>query len=395
MTTSSAAIFSATNSTVLPAWTAVGDQIGDGLRLAGPGRALDDQVLAGADRLERLRLRGIRVEHVEHRAGREALIEGLVPGRIVGDRRGRRAKAVGQQRAQQRPGCERRLGGPGRRIEVPVHQELGEREQAKHDVVGVHPEARRAGHGLADLPEIGRRIEPLLGIDRRQGQGKLLAQLLGQRQVSRDLLLGEPQAEALERARPLQPDRHQDQGRVARRLGRRRLAPFEEPERQVEDADAPLLVVGAGVVVEPEQARLEALGAEPGLQPEVPMLRQGPVDARSHHRRRHGLEQVVARRLAVRAGRPGPVRTGAKAQPLAVLDQEPEEALAALADHFERACPRRVARRVEQPVAPRQIEELLARLLQYAVDVAHRIRALLGRINLRLSGPRSTHGLMS
>ena len=351
-----------------------------------PRRALDDQVLAGARRLERLRLRGIRVEHVEHRAGREALIERLVPGRIVGGRRGRRAKAVGQQRAQQRPGRERRLGGPGRRIEVPVHQELAEREQAEHDVVGVHPKARRARHGFADLPEVGRRIEPFLGIDRRQGQGKLVAQLLGQRQVGRDLLLGEPQAEALQRARPLQPDRHQDQGRVARRLGRRRLAPFEEPERQVEDADAPLLVLGAGVVVEPEQARLEALGTEPGLQPEVPVLRQGPVDARGH--RPAAPWPRTGRRSAARRprGGPGRVRTGAKAQALAVLDQEPEEALAALTDHFERAGPRRVARRVEQPVAPRQIEELLARLLQYAVDVAHRIRALLGRINLRTLG---------
>ena len=294
------------------------DQIGDGLRLAGPGRALDDQVLAGARRLERLRLRGIRVEHVEHLAGREALVERLVCAGILGNICGRRPEAVGQQRAQQRPGRERRLGGPGRRIEVPVHQELGEREQAEHDVVGVHPKARLGGHRFRDLPEIGRRIKPLLRIDRRQSHGKLLAQLLGQRQVGRDLLLGEPQAEALERARPLQAHRHQDQGRVARRLGRRRLAPFEKAERQVEDADAALLVMGAGIVIEPQQARLEALGAEPGLQPEVPVLRQGPIGG-GHGGRRHGLEQIVARRIAIGTGLRARVRAGAKAQALARL----------------------------------------------------------------------------
>ena len=360
------------------------DQVGDGLRLAGAGRALDDQVLAGARGLERLGLRGVGVEHVEGVPGGEALVQ----RRVVGRRVGLGAKAVGQQRAQERPLGERGLGRPGRRVEVPVHQELGEREQAEHDVVGVDPKTGLGGHGLADLPDIGGRIEPLGRVDLGQGQRKILAQLLGQRQVGQDLLVGEPEAEALERARPLEADRDQDQGCMAGLVSGRRLVPFEEAERQVEDADAALLVVGAGVVVEPEQPTLQALGAEPGLQPEVPVLRQRSLGGG----RRDGVEQIVARRLVIGTAWLG---TGAKTQPLAVLDQEAEQALAALALDLERARAGRVARRVEQPVAPREIEELLARLLQYAVDVAHRIRALLVQVNLGPRGPRSTPGLMS
>ncbi len=174
-----------------------------------------------------------------------------------------------------------------------------------------------AANGLADLPEIGGRIEALGRVDLRQSQGKVLAQLLGQRQVGQDLLLGEPEAEALERARPLEAHRHQDQGRMARLLGGRRLVPFEEAERQVEDADAALLIVGAGVVIEPEQPALQTLGAEPGLQPEVPVLRQGRLGGRAGRRqcprtdrRSAARHRHAGRRGSARDGRgtPGPCR---------------------------------------------------------------------------------------
>jgi len=107
------------------------------------------------------------------------------------------------------------------------------------------------------------------------------------------------------------------------------------------------------------------------------------------------LEQIVGGGILVGTGVRGVLRAGAEAQALAVLDQEPEQAVAALADDLDRARARRVARRVEQPVTPREIEELLARLLQYAVDVAHRTRALPARIDLDPGGPKSTPGIIS
>ena len=71
-----------------------------------------------------------------------------------------------------------------------------------------------------------------------------------------------------------------------------------------------------------------------------------------------GPRRIVAGRIIVAGGR-GVLRTRAKPQALAVLDQEPEQAVAALADDLQRARAQGAAGRVQQPVAPRKIEEPL------------------------------------
>ena len=117
----------------------------------------------------------------------------------------------------------------------------------------------------------------------------------------------------------------------------RGLVPFEEAQREVEDADAALLIVAAGVVMEAQQASLQALGAELGLQPEVVpellVVRQPALAGTALGRRRQ-----VARRSSRAASSAEPasaslVRLGArtKAQALAVFDQATKHRLAALA----------------------------------------------------------------
>ena len=64
-TASMAARFSATKSTRLPSAAERRDQVGDGLRLAGAGRPVHDEVRAGAHRLDGLLLAAVGVEH-EH-----------------------------------------------------------------------------------------------------------------------------------------------------------------------------------------------------------------------------------------------------------------------------------------------------------------------------------------
>ena len=57
-----AARFSATNRTRLPSPVRRGDEVGDGLALAGAGRPLDDEVGAGADRVDGGHLGGVGIE---------------------------------------------------------------------------------------------------------------------------------------------------------------------------------------------------------------------------------------------------------------------------------------------------------------------------------------------
>ena len=94
-------------------------------------------------------------------------------------------------------------------------------------------------------------------------------QLRLEREVRRDVLLAILQVEPAGSGLAFEVDRDQQQRRVPRLVGGRRLVPFEEAHRQVEDADALLLLVGLGVVIDREEPCLEPLGSQAGLQPEV------------------------------------------------------------------------------------------------------------------------------
>ena len=105
-----------------------GDQVRDGLRLAAAGRPLDQKIVAGAGRLERERLRGVGVEHVQRGARRQQVIEPAAVEASPGPRESLRSAAraaAGAGRAPSRParspdrdrgrsGARRRRTGRGR-----------------------------------------------------------------------------------------------------------------------------------------------------------------------------------------------------------------------------------------------------------------------------------------
>ena len=71
-----------------------------------------------------------------------------------------------------------------------------------------------------------------------------------QRQIRRGILLRPSQPEALRRCSALEGNWHQKERRKARNIRVRRLEPFQETQRKVEDIDALLLFQGAGVGIE-------------------------------------------------------------------------------------------------------------------------------------------------
>ena len=220
--------------------------------------------------------------------------------------------------------------------------------------------------GLGHEPEIGGGLEALGRIDLRQGQREITAQLLGQRQVGRDLLIGEPQAEPLGRAAPLEAHRDEDQGRVTRLVRCRGLVPFESAQREVEDADAAFLVMAAGVVIQAQQPALETLRAELGLQPqlmpgvlpELLMMREAGLAVGAAGGRRQPRKWIPAL-ILLTVGLGLGLGAGMEDQPPAVFNQAAEQSLAALARHLDGIR----ARDIEQPVARGEVEQLLARLL--------------------------------
>ena len=66
------------------------DDIGDGLRLAGPRRALHDEIAAGPDFLDHFGLRGVRINDLDDVGRIEACIEFVVGA----EERGLRGKTI-------------------------------------------------------------------------------------------------------------------------------------------------------------------------------------------------------------------------------------------------------------------------------------------------------------
>ena len=150
--------------------------------------------------------------------------------------------------------------------------------------------------------------------------------------------------------------RDQQQGRVPGLIGGRGLVPLEETHRQVEDADALLLLVGLGVVVDGEEPTLEpfrssagsANGDRRGGGRATPSTASPP---RAGTRRRA--------RPSLRLGRSSPAPAGRHRLPLA--DEQAEDLLRAFVHDLDLLAPGRISRGADQPIARREVEQLLSR----------------------------------
>ena len=334
-----------------------GDQVGDGLRLARAGRALHHQAGAVADLLDDLGLRGVGVDHLDDARGVEQRVEAVLGAeeRRIG------LEAVGEQALQQGVGGERAFG-PVRRVEVAVHQQLGEGEEAELHAVGVHRPAALAGGRLAHQGVVLRR-RPALGlVHLGQPDREVLAQALLQRQVGAEVVLAANQVEGRAALVAHELHRQQHQRRLAHHVGGGRLLPAQEAEREIEQVHALLLLGRARVAGQAQQPARERIGAEGRLQEVV----GEPARVLVGRRLRQGQRQLAGCVGLVLAER-------AKAHPTPLQAQDREHLVGALVDHVEAvgACVGAVD--VDQPVARAGLEQLAARGVEGAGDGRGRV----------------------
>jgi hypothetical protein len=218
-----------------------GDQVGDGLALAGTGWALHDRVLAGEDRVDRPMLRGVGVQdHVL--VGR---------GRVVGRQRVDLAGTGGQRR-------ERRTvaGHRGdhvvpdadvlRRLQVGDHRQLGVGEGTQHEARG-HREAADPAGRLLDQPledrrriEAGRRLGQLLDLLDVELHPEIVGQQVHQGRVQLDLA-AQRQVEVVLGGTPGGHDGRTQQHGRGRRGRTLRVLPRGQADGEETALDAPLL----------------------------------------------------------------------------------------------------------------------------------------------------------
>ncbi len=96
-------------------------------------------------------------------------------------------------------------------------------------------------------------------------------------QVGRRVLLAPAQLELLASIAALEPDRDENERRVADVRGVGRVDPFQRAEGKVQDVDALLLLERTGIRIELQQPLLQALGCQPSLQLRIGMAIGNPA----------------------------------------------------------------------------------------------------------------------
>ncbi len=164
-----------------------------------------------------------------------------------------------------RPGALRPVG----LVEVAVHEELAEREEPERDRVALDRPAGSVAHGCLHRSEVGLDLHLIAVGQFREDDPIRRPHLLGHREVALNLLVTSTEEEPLARAGPLQRHGDEDQrGAEGPRAGHR-LVPSEHSEGQEQRVDAPLFERGAGRIGDRQEARLQRVGEQGGLEPEI------------------------------------------------------------------------------------------------------------------------------
>ncbi len=125
------------------------------MRFAGAGWALDDQGASGDDFGDGDGLRAVGIDHMVLLHRRQLVVDAFV----VMDDRFAVGETVAQNGGNQAVVFDAVAVGPVFRVEVAVHQELREGEEAQYHGVGQHFPARMRGQGLGDLGSIGGQVD--------------------------------------------------------------------------------------------------------------------------------------------------------------------------------------------------------------------------------------------
>ncbi len=133
-------------------------------------------------------------------------------------------------------------------VEIVMHQELGEGEEAELDPVAVERPAGLPGHSLGDRIKIDGRGPLLFLIDLRQDDAEILSEAFLQRQVGGDVFVARLQVIGGFALVADEFHRQQDQRRLAHHLRLGIFLPPQETHREKENVEALLLLGGLGVV---------------------------------------------------------------------------------------------------------------------------------------------------
>ena len=266
---------------------ALGDQVGNGLALAGAGRADQHEVLALGACHHGRQLRRIGRQRAKGLLGRIVRIEPLGQWKRQGGLRARLIRLARRIDQVAHHGALAQLVGALRQVHP--HQVLGERERRQHHFVRDFPAldvAHRVRDGAPDL----RHVEPgaiarQRAIEHAQVELEVLPQHFDQGGIEARLVLVQAHRETRARALALQRHRHQDQRRLVY-LPRLVVAgPVEKAQRQEQGIGAALLQGGAGAAVQVHQPHLELLG----------------IDADKHLAPRQRIERMFAPHVLARA----------------------------------------------------------------------------------------------
>ena len=142
-------------------------------------------------------------------------------------------------------------------VQVAIHHQLSEREEAEIDFIILHFPVLQSTYGLTHCLKVGLGIQILEFRKRRQLSGKILLQLKCQRQVFLNMIPRVGQLVPLTHRSPLKFDRHQQQRRFQLALGILRIAPVQHAQGEIKHIHTALLNVSACRAFGVQQAPLQ------------------------------------------------------------------------------------------------------------------------------------------
>lgn len=328
----------------------LGDDVGDGLRLARARGPFDDATRAALGSQDGRLLARVGVENLKGIHGVNDVVEDGRVRNAVPDGSG---VVNTREQPHERVGRERAALGPGRRVEIAVDQQLREAEEAEVNLGQDSPTQRRDRRG--DGGEIGVEVEALLGrVERRQLDAKLPLAQLGERRVRHDVVLEDLHRVAAADAAAGELDGNEDERRARDPL-RAGVVPLDDPERDVEDIASLLFDRARRLARQVQEARLKTLAFERGLERPVVVARLPHVVIDGRERKRGLIDERIELGIERAGDLLGRLLAGEKAEAPSLADKETIDLGWRLVDDSQRAPSSRAT--VEQPVAPRQIEQ--------------------------------------